>query len=285
VTDGADFYCGVPARYTVSSVSEWRLLSGGTLPSINWMNGAAGLTFDADYIYYSRGCDGMGPGEILRARRDSPTTVAHVATMALGASVEIAVDDTSVYWTETTCPGTSTPQAAFMRADKAGGTAAVSLLSEGAYGILVDTDAIFAVDADGIFRIDKGTGALHQLSPATPVPPFSGPVVAVDTTNIYWVSDGVWGMPKIGGTPFLIAPANRLGACVVVDNQWIYFGGATGRAGETEVDLRRVQKSGGNTYSLADRACPFAVDASYVYMVDEHVGPHGGQLLARVPTN
>jgi hypothetical protein len=212
-----------------------------------------------------------------------------LATLFSGATIHIAVDATSVYWTGD----------AVRRVPIGGGT--VTTLASGGQpaGIAVDGTSVYWTDqADGTIRsaplhggnntllaagqktpmgiavdgsnvywtnlelppgADTGTVMKVALRGGAAVPLVSGPsgadAIALDAANVYYVSAGsLMSIPLLGGTPTTLA-ANvtdlSFGTEIAVDGSSVYF--ARGNA------LMKISIVGGTETMLASGLNPLAV--------------------------
>lgn len=204
----------------------------------------------------------------------------------------IAVDSTSVYWTDRY-------DSAVMRVSKGGGSP--TTLASGRmslFDITVDSSAVYwtenaAVPMGAVMSVPLAGGMPTTLASGQAAP-FG---IAVDATQVYWADTSVSGAPGsvmsiavTGGTPATLSSGQSLPTGVAVDSTSVYW---TDYASTGTV--MSAPKGGGNPTTLvstSSRAGDLAVDSANVYWIDDGNGavmlvPLGGgtpTTLATSPT-
>jgi hypothetical protein len=138
-----------------------------------------GIAVDATDVYWVGGDPSLSASIIKVPIAGGPSTV-----LATGqSSGPLAVDDTYVYWMDVNHGMTRVP--------KGGG--AVSTLPSTPLSLddLVQDGAfLYYLNLNGVWRLPKDGGLPTLLSCS------GGVALRVDATDVYWVGDGVWRMPK-----------------------------------------------------------------------------------------
>jgi PKD repeat protein len=199
-------------------------------------------------------------------------------TLATGVTgpVDIAVDDTNVYWTE------------FYGLKKVSKTgSSVVTLATSSYnsitGLAIDNDYVYFGDNVGnpaslIKKVPKTGGSVITLVSGLP----SVCRVSVDSSYVYWTaSDGgtVNKMPINGGSVSELADGSNTPCAITVDNSNVYWSEFTNPG-----SVNKVSKNGDLVTTLASNAnsLGIAVDSNYIYW-PEYVVPNGK--VNRVPIN
>lgn len=166
-----------------------------------------------------------------------------------GTPTEIVLDDTFVYWIDTTGP----TQSALARTPKAGGQTD-SLAGSEVSEVAVDVDNIYYMAAalvDGgyvstIYSLPKAGGAPNALATGR----FTAINIAVDDTSVYFASQGsIMSVAKTGGTPLQLnttsQPEVPLGIAGVDDTTVYWWSGsfiwATLKVGGANTQLTQGQ--------------------------------------------
>jgi hypothetical protein len=186
----------------------------------------------------------------------------------------IAVDGTSVYWTE--CGGAAADGTVMKTALEGGTPTAFASAQARPMGVAVDAVNVYWANngssdvADGtVMRVPHAGGPPTTLASGQ-----AGPVgIAADSVNVYWTSSrgpgtgSVMKVPIDGGTPTAIALDQARPCAIVVDGSSVYWTNA-GASGGGDGSVMKVALSGGTPTTLAtDQASPvvIAVDATNLY--------------------
>ena len=188
-----------------------------------------------------------------------------VVTLATGLSnpVDIAVDDTSVYWTEY---GGGTVK----KVSKSGGS--VTTLASGLYsvsGLAVDNNYVYfaeniGINAANIKKVSKNGGTVITLASGQP----STWSVAVDGISVYW-TDGYGGtirkVPINGGSVSTLATGSNSPSGIAVDSANVYWSEFTNPG-----SVRKVALNGGSVIILASNSNTpgIATDGTNVYWTE-----------------
>jgi hypothetical protein len=180
----------------------------------------------------------------------APPTV--LASVPATASLGVAVDATSVYWTTTTGDVNKVP---------IGGGAKTQLASTQGYGVGIAVDATHVYYASGstVSKVPIGGGPSVLLASSQN----QSWSIAIDATDVYWVNRlpcSVSRVPKAGGAVTVLA--NPGGVCqsgMAIDAGNVYWASLT--------DVMSVPKAGGATTTLATNQNPggIAADGTSVY--------------------
>jgi hypothetical protein len=196
-----------------------------------------GLAVDATYVYWTTGCGGL----VQRVSKNGGAIETLVSAQPGARS--IAVDATHVYWAitcevwraawESRC--CSAPSATVLRAPLGGGP------------------------------VEVLAGAL----------PSDIRLVVLDDASVYFSTrrDGIWRVPKAGGTPVPLAPAGSFGSLAVGADGYLYAAGevpAPANDADTKLDVYRVPVGGGTLDRLTNgwSVQSLAVDDTSVYWID-----------------
>jgi sugar lactone lactonase YvrE len=208
-----------------------------------------------------------------------------LCTLASGQStpLSIAVDGTSVYWTD---QGNGT----VMKVPLGGGSGTKIGSSNLPYGIAVDGTSVYWADFQGtIMKVPLSGGNATPLASGQ-----SGPYgIALDSQNVYWTNylgGTIMKVPITGGNPTTLASGQVAPNSLAVDSQNVYWSNnGTEASNFTDGTVMKAPITGGNATALltgVQGPLGIAVDASGVYVADfgtiSTVGgsiykvPHGG---------
>jgi hypothetical protein len=202
----------------------------------------------------------------------------------------IAVDSTSVYWTDSAAGSVSK--------EPVGGAVPLVLAQGecGAFAVAVDTTNVYWATRCTV--LDGGAtspyGAVRKMpvgggSPDTLAswPPFEPTAMAVDGTSVYWASaDGTLRkVPIGGGTPAILTVGPPYPSHIALDATSLYWIGSAGSMHPWVVPVMRVPLSGGTPATLASiqdlTPTGFAVDGQNVYLTGDDADQVG--VLMSIP--
>ena len=169
---------------------------------------------------------------------DCTSSLCGSTAVAVGqnASVMVAVDDQSVFWTNqgSTTALPSMGDGAVMRADKDGGAPTpVASNQQAARGITVDSTQVYWTSLAPMANVSATLKA--GGGPVTPIATLQDYPweVAVDAQNYYWVDGAndvamqpagtVWKLPRTGGAPIPVAQAQYDPISLAVGNGFLYW--------------------------------------------------------------
>ena len=195
--------------------------AGGPVVLVMGEQGAGAIVLDAKNVYWVKGTDGSeGPGvptpdgQILQCSKcgcDHPTVLASgERTSSLGAG--IAVDATSVYWTDGN----------IMKVPIRGGAATTLAVAQAQGAIAVDATSVYWADGGGLMKMAIGGG-----TPTTLVSRSDVGAVAIDSANVYYAAgDGLFEVPLGGGAPTTLAMGSSPDTIAVdaANVYWTNFG-------------------------------------------------------------
>lgn len=202
------------------------------------------------------------------------TPPAGVVTLATGLSnpSDIAVDDTSVYWTEF---GSGTVK----KISKSGGSVMTLASGLNLTGLAVDnSDVYFSGDAS-IKKVLKSGGSVTTLASGQT----STWKIAVDGANVYWTDSGggtIRKVPITGGSVSTLATGSSSPNGITVDSTAVYWSEFTNPG-----SVKKVPINGGSVTTLANNSNTpgIAVDSTNVYWT-EYVFTNSGR-VNKVPGN
>jgi hypothetical protein len=232
------------------------------------------------------GSSGSNSGSGSGANAESGTCSAGQAAITLASGqagpMGIAIDSTSVYWTNTANGGDPPANGVVMKVALNGGTP--STLASGQnnpWAIAVDSTSVYwtnSIDNGSVMKVPLDGGTITTLASGQSDP--KG--ITVDGASIYWTntsgeSDGngtVLKVPLDGGTVTTLASVTPnelyggvLGGRIAVDGTSAYWtGGTDGQS------VMKVPLAGGTPTTLASgQSYPFgvAVDVMNVYWTDQ----------------
>jgi hypothetical protein len=208
------------------------------------------------------GCGVLCAGQCVDGR-----CLVTIASMQCDPKWGIAVDATSVYWTNA-CD----PNGPVMKAPLDGGTPTTLAESSAPTAIAVDATSVYWTNLyGGVMKVPLGGGATTTL---TDGPSFQMAVsIAVDDTSVYWSGSESWGpengmilsVPLDGGAPTTLASGQGVGPSagdLAVDATSVYWGGSVG--------VMKMPKSGGTPTTLVSTSsyvANLAVNATNVYWI------------------
>ncbi len=247
--------------------------------------GAASIAVDANNVYWvtiaSISAEAPQPppdGQVLQCGKcgcDHPTVLASgQPTQELQTG--IAVDGTSVYWTNGNV----------MKAPIGGGPVTTLAVAQTNGSIAVDATSVYWADSRGLMKMPLAGG------PSTTLVPRKGDVgsIALDTASVYYVAgNGIFKVPLDGGAPTLLSTADSPDT-IAVDAANAYWTNAGDPV--TKGSVMKVPIGGGAAATLAaGLRSPFglAVDATRVYWTSDSavnaVPIAGGGPMTLVPSD
>ena len=174
--------------------------------------GASGIAVDADYMYWS---NGEGGGAVQRVPKAGGAT----ETVVEGAADSLAVDDASVYWTDSL----------YVYSQPKDGGKPKKLASDQGQPVAIAVDAANAywVNNEGVPLGVVMEGPLDGSGAITLAGQQSDPSgLAIDATYVYWTAYGdgtVMRVPIAGGTPETLARDQKAPSAIAVDASAAYF--------------------------------------------------------------
>ena len=190
-----------------------------------FVSDAFGVTVDDANVYWANYEPSVDTPRILRCAKDGCASATPVVSNLAGP-IDVAVDDTNLYWVEDYDPY------AVGRVDKFdGGGGTLARTGNFTHGIAIDDTSIYFSVEGFIGKIAKSAPAsafgstFKELYAASPMYAYG---IAVDATNVYWaVYDGpgqVFTLPKGGGAaPTAIATGLSWPLSVALDATNIYW--------------------------------------------------------------
>jgi hypothetical protein len=226
------------------------------------------LAVDDKFLYWSDGGNIMrvpkGGGESEKIIPDAPKPD------------EVAMDDENVYWV--IWGGEGSPPSPLMFAPKAGGAPKeLTPRYAGTSGISIDRDFVYWMTGDGIKKISKKGGEVHDLYRNTSKSPSLG--LLQDDENFYFAqmnSNGHSALMKLSkksGEATQLAPSiNHVMEFIADSDNVYYFDNVSGKGSFGPVALMRVSKAGGSPIEMDEGTAGWikylVVDAKQVYFTD-----------------
>ena len=196
----------------------------------------------------------------------------------LAFGTHIAVDATSLYWTQCSRSGQI---ATVVKAPKGGGTQ-VTLASGPSGrcpgGIAVDATSAYwtqysmlAPSRINVMQVPLAGGAVTTLastaSQADPFYGYDGGPIAVDASSVYYLSSGsVMKVALSGGPPTTLATPKGPPAQLALNSSHVYWSAVSSSGGDTAFATMRVPLRGGRATTVFKEGGPtFSVGASGLY--------------------
>jgi len=189
------------------------------------------------------------------------------------APTDIAVDQTSVFWTDL---GANPGEGRILSAPKeCGQTTPLASGQMNPRALALDAANVYWLNDDSVMMAPKAGSAPMKLFDLTEAPQESG--LVVDDSGVY-VSTGkqLLRVAKSGGAPVELAKAACLSGSIAVDSTHVYFSGLFCGS-----DLVRVAKAGGMPEVVVhgESGNGIAVDDTNVYWTSSR-SPGGGPVIA-----
>jgi hypothetical protein len=202
-----------------------------------------GIAVGGDEVYWTT----TSLSVVSRAPKAARTVVPDNVAFAELEPVDVAVDRTTVYWTDNLSEFV-------MGAPLDGGAPSAAAVDpcQGPYAIAVDETHIYWTNVlDGTVNSAPKGGSGYAVALASNQGFPSG--IALDGTNVYWASNGdgtVMAVPLAGSVPVCLASGEVGVVSVVVDARYAYWSLPTNHG-----ELRRVPLGGGDVTTIGV-ACP-----------------------------
>lgn len=224
-------------------------LGGGASTTLASGTNGYSLAMGGDSLYWNDPTSGVMKG----SKNGGAAVQLAVPNMEYGEG--IAVDATSVYWTDSYSPG------AVKKVSRDGGVVSTlaSNLSQ-PEGIAVDSTSLYWTTFDGTLTTSDLNGAnMQQLTTGSP----SAVGLAIDAANVYWTtSNAVMQIPRGGGQALTVASDQNAPYAVAVDDANVYWVG-------NEFAIKKAPIGGGPVTTLVGaRGEGIAVDGTSVYWTD-----------------
>jgi hypothetical protein len=202
------------------------ILATGTTGSVSASTIFGGIATDSTNIYWGESGNGSAPGGVIKAIPLEGGDVTVLASCGCEPQA-IAVDETGVYWTAVNV--TDQSDVAAVMSTPLGGGASKTLWSGGDVGgLVVDSGNVYfaqSLNSGGaILKVAKTGGTAVVFAKNQPYPW----ALAMDSTNLYWTSNGgtkassIMKLPFAGGSPSVLASARDPGS-VAVDSTFAYW--------------------------------------------------------------
>ena len=295
-------YCPTVNSYTVYYSTTDPVTSSSTTKVTGILSSSTtftGLTNGTMYYFIATAVNAVGespPSSEVRAMPDlniGTVTILDSASGLLGYPQSIAVDSTSVYWTEDIGTPWGGGTGALKKVGLNGGTvttlaSGTSAWQFGPQGIAVDSTSVYWTDnfSGTVNKVLISGGSVTTLASGTNNWRYGPQGIAVDSTSVYW-ADGA-GIRKVGingGTVTTLASGTINPYAIAIDSTNIYW---TGYTNTNSVTVNKVGLNGGTvtTLALEQSGCPrgIAVDTTSVYWTDmcnwavNKVGINGGSV-------
>ena len=236
--------------------------------------GPFGLAMDDANLYWanegSQGhLSGVPDGSVLeggirRVSRDGGVSTLLASGIATGG---VALDESAVYWIQSSESDGSIADGALMKVAKTGGPVVTLAPGVVSSAIAVDDKSAYVMMQKGIVKVDKTSGSVTVL--ASRQNPWG--VLAVNATSVYWTEltvgvgpvQKIYSVPLSGGTAEVLSDTDGSPSCIAVDDTNIYW--TTDRA------VQKMGLGGGPAVTLASAsggASLISVDSTSVYWVD-----------------
>jgi hypothetical protein len=208
--------CGDPTGGFVLTVPK----AGGEVVTLASGDRLSGIAVDAANVYWIAGTADASSGAVMKMPSSGGiATTLSVRSESPSSPSHIAVDDTSVYWTEQTI-------GAVMKVPRTGGAPTTVSTATGPWAIALDATSVYWTGAQGVMMAPKGGGTAIRLSGLDPLFPMAG--IAVDAKNVYWGSlmpPGVMRVPIHGGPQTVLyaeTPTSQPGP-LAIDGTTLYW--------------------------------------------------------------
>ena len=202
--------------------------------------------------------------------RSSPNSIDRTSIeLASGSPYGIAVDTTSVYWTNLGGGPAGRVFDTVMKVPLGGGSAVGLASGDGAWGITVDATSVYWTTGGG------GTVMKVPLDGGTPVTLASGlsdpEDLVVDATNAYWIDKGDFKVMKVslggsGDAPTTLASDLEYPSGIAVDSTSVYW--TNGGYPDSPGTVMKLPLDGGTAVTLAagqNNPYGIALDSTNVY--------------------
>lgn len=260
--------CGIVCSAVAPSVAQ--CTAGRCLVTLAaGVNGPFHIALDGTHVYWG-GFGGSGPSVIAKMPLGGGTVTnlvsgdQHDDSGEIQQPLDIAIDSTSVYWTNVAGPITT---GSVRKIGLDGGAVTTLVSGPGTVNRIV-------VDSSNVYWGTPSSLTSMPLDGGTLVTRESGKGVggiAVDTASIYWLPP-IKKAPLSGGSPTILAAAGRAMIDLTVDATSVYW--TDGSSGGQGGSVRKVPLDGGATTILATGGQPtmLTVDCQSVYWTDSSNG-------------
>jgi len=230
----------------------------------------AGIALDSTDVFYIRDLS-PDPSEVGRVSKSGGPTSLLATTPSTKPPGGVAVDATSVVWTELIYSQWDPAGGSLRSMPKAGG--AITTLASGLDGpehIALDATHAYWTQNDQVMRVPLSGGTPEVVASGQVWPRF----VAVDGTHAYWATSTFIGCPcslsrapLAGGAVEVLAQPTKSVAYVTLDDASVYWV-EWSTISDADGAVKRVPKSGGAVEVVADeleQPDGLAVDDESVY--------------------
>lgn len=249
--------CGTGANNRSAAATCATSVDGGPVVLATGAQGAQAIAVDATNVYWIKAADisSQTPqpppnGEVLQCSKcgcDHPTVLATGEPNTMLSS-GIAVDTTSVYWTN----------GDVMKVPIGGGVATALAVAQTLGPIAVNATGVYWADSRGLMKVATAGGPVTTIVSRSNVG-----AIALGTTDAFYVAEnGIFRVPLDGGAETSIASSDQPNL-LAVDSANVYWVDAT-----LPSLLMKAPIGGGPTVTLTtELAAPFglALDATRVY--------------------